>query len=1109
MRTINIFLASSDELMNDRNSFQALIASLDDIFERRGIRIKCRRWEDLAAYCTGERTQDDYNRIVRASDICICMFHTKAGEYTIEEFNQAFEEYKSNKDHPKTYVYIRALVDGEIESDELSRFKEDLFKTLGHYWCNYATDDTMKLHFIMQFERLVSPESIGGERESRLNVENGIVTFEGRKIADFENISFASANTEYKALKEKYANLDKDIAQLRALGIDENQDFLRNKVIERVKCHEEIQKLEAQMLDMASLVNKMISSGNPISERKRLAIEMFEAGNIKGVIDVLNEEDMAMEAKLAEQEIARGRALQQDAQAIIDKGLHTIRSQVEEYILKAKALMLDIEEPNRFELACKAYENAIALSKKNLPQTEQIDNMFEYAYFLSENNQFTRAEIVNNEILQLIQTTGESWDKYDEVLSILYNNLGVLYRDTKRFDESEQMYKAALEIRKRLAKENPQVFEPSLAASYNNLGILYGDTQRFNESEQMFKAVLEIHKRLAKDNPQAFEPDLAMSYNNLGNLYHKTKRFNESEQMYKSATEIYERLAKDSPQAFEPNLATSYISLGNLYSHTQRFDESEQMYKASLEIYERLAKNNPQAFEPDLAMTCNNLGSLYYATQRFDECEQLFKAALGIRERLAKNNPQAFEPDLAMTCNNLGILYSDTQRFDESEQMYKASLEIYERLAKSNPQAFVPDLAMSYNNLGALYHDINRFEECEQMHKAALEIRKRLAKENPQAFEPDLAMYFNNLGNLYRDMQRFEESEQMCKAALEIYERLANANPQAFEPNLAMSCNNLGNLYIDTQRFEESEQMYKAALEIRERLAKDNPQAFEPDLAGPYNNLGVLYGYTQRFEECEQMYKAALEIYERLAKVNPQAFEPDLADSYNNLGLLYGDMQRFDESEQMYKAALEIRERLAKDNPQAFEPDLAMTYHNLGILYSDTQRFDESEQMYKAAIEIRKRLAKDNPQAYEPDLALSYNNLGVLYCYTKRFEECEQMCKVVLEIYRKDIEKWHSRYAYTLLVLSFCLNLQGKFEEGEQYSLEALRADSSNYYIYTNLAAALLLQGKVGEAEKIYRQYKDELKDGFLSDFDELDRFGVIPEARKADVERIKAMLLE
>ena len=108
-RTITVFLASSEELMNDRNSFQALIASLDDIYEERGVRIKCKRWEDFNAFCTGERTQDQYNQVLRASDMCICMFHRKAGKYTVEEFNQALNEYRQNNDHPKTYVYIRAL----------------------------------------------------------------------------------------------------------------------------------------------------------------------------------------------------------------------------------------------------------------------------------------------------------------------------------------------------------------------------------------------------------------------------------------------------------------------------------------------------------------------------------------------------------------------------------------------------------------------------------------------------------------------------------------------------------------------------------------------------------------------------------------------------------------------------------------------------------------------------------------------------------------------------------------------------------------------------------------------------------------------------------------
>ena len=46
MKTITVFLASSDELMIDRNCLHSLIASLDEIYEPRGIRIRCRRWED-------------------------------------------------------------------------------------------------------------------------------------------------------------------------------------------------------------------------------------------------------------------------------------------------------------------------------------------------------------------------------------------------------------------------------------------------------------------------------------------------------------------------------------------------------------------------------------------------------------------------------------------------------------------------------------------------------------------------------------------------------------------------------------------------------------------------------------------------------------------------------------------------------------------------------------------------------------------------------------------------------------------------------------------------------------------------------------------------------
>ena len=730
MKTITVFLASSNELNYDRNSFQALIAKLDDIYEPRGIRIKCRRWEDFPAYCTGERTQDVYNQTVRSCDMCICMFHKEAGQYTVEEFEQALDEYRTNHSHPKTFVYIRALVEGEVETDELKAFKDQLFKSIGHYWCNYACDDSMNLHFVMQLERLIPDMGLSAGDSSQLKVEEGNVTLQGIKIADYTNLPFAAANPEYCNLKEKYAQLDKDITQLRALGIDDTHDLLREKVIDRQKCHEQIINMEKQLLDMACQVNKSISSSSPMSERKRLAIEMFEQGNIKGVINVLNEEDMASEAKQAELEIARGRQLVQSGNDLIEKGIQTIQAQVEEYILRAKALMLDFDNADRFSLACNAYERAVELTRNHLSQAELADRLNDYYCFLYENNQFTKCEAYIEESVSIrAELCRDHPEMYEPDLANSYNNLAVLYSDTHRFQESEAMYKSAIAIRERLAKANQQVYEPALAGSYNNLGNLYGNTQRFEESESMYKSAIAMRERLAKANPQAYEPPLARSYNNLAILYSATHRFRECEAMHKSALAIYERLAKANPQAYEPDLAGSYACLASLYSDTQRLQESEAMYKSALAIRERLAKASPQAYEPDLARSYNNLGSLYSDTQRFQESEAMYKSALAIRERLAKANPHAYEPALADSYNNLAIVYYCTERIQECEELFKATLAIREHLSEEAPQEYGPALAQAYSNLAILYNETRRFAESEEMANAAAEIRERLGIE--------------------------------------------------------------------------------------------------------------------------------------------------------------------------------------------------------------------------------------------------------------------------------------------------------------------------------------------------------------------------------------------
>ena len=278
-----------------------------------------------------------------------------------------------------------------------------------------------------------------------------------------------------------------------------------------------------------------------------------------------------------------------------------------------------------------------------------------------------------------------------------------------------------------------------------------------------------------------------------------------------------------------------------------------------------------------------------------------------------------------------------------------------------------------------------------------------------------------------------------------------------------------------------------------------------------YNNLARLYSDTQRFTESEAMHKQALAIRERLAQSNPQAYEPALADSYDNLANLYSATQRFTESEATHKQALAIYERLAQANPQVYETQLMITYFWLGRTMLLDGKNHEAQEPFQKSLHLARNLVKAGAET-----SLYWGSLYYLSLisanekdYASAYTYNEELLPLINAMYQKDKEGWETDYASQLVSQSFYANLLGKFNEGEQYSLEAIKVDSTQHIAYANLAAALLFQGKVEEAEKLYRQYKAEFKDGFLADFAEYERLGVIPPQRKKDVERIKAMLNE
>ena len=302
-------------------------------------------------------------------------------------------------------------------------------------------------------------------------------------------------------------------------------------------------------------------------------------------------------------------------------------------------------------------------------------------------------------LIRTIQTTGLNQESVKEISDLYENIVGLAERhrielhvlyEYAYFLYNQRQYPSGIEKAERLQlyyQLDTTISQKEWGDLLNLLGLLYPKSRKFKEAKNCCQQALEICRRLAKDNPSAYEVDVATTCNNLAGLLDDLNRKPEAEQLYREALEIYRRLAKDNPDVYEASVATICNNLAGLLDSINQKPKAEPLYREALKILRRLAKDNPSAYEADVATTCNNLAGLLDSINRKPEAEELFRKALEIRRRLAKDNPDAYEADVANSCNNLAVLLDSINRKSEAEKLFQKALEIYRRMAKDNPAA--------------------------------------------------------------------------------------------------------------------------------------------------------------------------------------------------------------------------------------------------------------------------------------------------------------------------------------------------------------------------------------------------------------------------------------
>ena len=150
MRTITIFLASSNELEADRQAFKLEIGSKNNSLKDMGVFLYLDIWEDLSTMMSQTRSQDEYNKKIGVADIFVLLAWNKVGKYTEEEFDTAYRLFKSTG---KPLIFTRFKEPPQAAEPTLQTFKDKL-TGLGHFPAFYKDAADLLLQFNKELDRL-------------------------------------------------------------------------------------------------------------------------------------------------------------------------------------------------------------------------------------------------------------------------------------------------------------------------------------------------------------------------------------------------------------------------------------------------------------------------------------------------------------------------------------------------------------------------------------------------------------------------------------------------------------------------------------------------------------------------------------------------------------------------------------------------------------------------------------------------------------------------------------------------------------------------------------------------------------------------------------------
>ncbi len=147
MKIKKIFLASSVvEFQKERQELMAFMNRLNRVCVKKGVYLELEICEGLSNAVAADRKQNEYNEHIRNSEYFFLLLGRGAGEYTIEEFEAALDQWK-RKGAPKIYVYFKEL-SGAEKKKSISDFEKRIEGEVGIISLRFTHIEELKVDLL-------------------------------------------------------------------------------------------------------------------------------------------------------------------------------------------------------------------------------------------------------------------------------------------------------------------------------------------------------------------------------------------------------------------------------------------------------------------------------------------------------------------------------------------------------------------------------------------------------------------------------------------------------------------------------------------------------------------------------------------------------------------------------------------------------------------------------------------------------------------------------------------------------------------------------------------------------------------------------------------------